>query len=152
MIAANCLDSKINYKQIKKQGGEKKQPEEHKERQKKKKKNKNKACRCVYSFREKTQLLSFFFFFFAWLCVTGIFSLFFLSPSAHGVNLESVTSSNWRLSLSLRFFLASGTNGRVTYGVSGEDGFSIDPTTGVISTTKALDRETQELYTVTGTA
>ncbi|KAG5269346.1 hypothetical protein AALO_G00200980 [Alosa alosa] len=45
--------------------------------------------------------------------------------------------------------LDQGTNGLVTYGISGEDGFSIHPTTGIITTSKALDRETQELYTVT---
>lgn len=146
MIAANCLDSKINYKQIKKQGGEKKQPEEHKERQKKKKKTKTRHAAVFTHFVRKLNCSPFFFFF----CMAVRHG--HISPSAHGVNLESVTSSNCRLSLSLRFFLASGTNGRVTYGVSGEDGFSIDPTTGVISTTKALDRETQELYTVTGTA
>lgn len=31
-----------------------------------------------------------------------------------------------------------------------EEGFSINPLTGVITTTKSLDRELQEYYTVTG--
>lgn len=135
-------------------GRKKKQPEEHKERQKK---NKTRHAAVFTHFVRKLNCPPFFFC--TWLCVTGTFSFFTLSflslsPSTHGVNLGSVTSSNWWLSLSafLSLSLASGTNGRVTYGVSGEDGFSIDPTTGVISTTKALDRETQELYTVTGTA
>ncbi|KAJ8412516.1 hypothetical protein AAFF_G00128520, partial [Aldrovandia affinis] len=42
-----------------------------------------------------------------------------------------------------------GTNGQVTYGGIVEDGFTINPVTGVISTTKALDREVQDRYTVT---
>lgn len=43
-----------------------------------------------------------------------------------------------------------GTNSLVTYGDISEEGFTINPATGVITTTKALDRETQEYYTVTG--
>lgn len=73
-----------------------------------------------------------------------------------------MTYSNWRLSPSAFLSLSpdpcslfpcssAGTNGLVTYGVSGEDGFIIHPETGVISTTKALDRETQEYYSLTGT-
>ncbi|XP_064208725.1 protocadherin-16 isoform X3 [Anguilla rostrata] len=42
-----------------------------------------------------------------------------------------------------------GTNGQVTYGGIVEEGFTIDPVTGVISTTKTLDREVQDRYTVT---
>ncbi|KAJ8275586.1 hypothetical protein COCON_G00073380, partial [Conger conger] len=42
-----------------------------------------------------------------------------------------------------------GTNGQVTYGGIVEEGFTIDPETGVISTTKTLDREAQDRYTVT---
>ncbi|KAJ8404690.1 hypothetical protein AAFF_G00335530 [Aldrovandia affinis] len=42
-----------------------------------------------------------------------------------------------------------GTNGLVTYGGIAEEGFTIDPVTGVISTTRALDREVQDRYTVT---
>lgn len=30
------------------------------------------------------------------------------------------------------------------------EGFAINPVTGIITTTKSLDRELQELYTVTG--
>ncbi|KAG7484455.1 hypothetical protein MATL_G00049540 [Megalops atlanticus] len=42
-----------------------------------------------------------------------------------------------------------GANGQVTYGGIAEDGFVINPVTGVISTTKALDREVQDRYTLT---
>ncbi|KAJ7995813.1 hypothetical protein DPEC_G00248480 [Dallia pectoralis] len=45
--------------------------------------------------------------------------------------------------------LDQGTNGQVTYGGVSEEGFSIHPVTGVITTTKALDREAQELHTLT---
>ncbi|KAJ4935670.1 hypothetical protein JOQ06_017200 [Pogonophryne albipinna] len=45
--------------------------------------------------------------------------------------------------------LDQGTNGHVIYGSISEDGFSIHPVTGVITTTKSLDRELQEYYTVT---
>ncbi|KAM7412774.1 hypothetical protein PAMA_020247 [Pampus argenteus] len=45
--------------------------------------------------------------------------------------------------------LDQGTNGKVTYGGISEEGFSINPVTGVITTTKPLDRELQEYYTVT---
>ncbi|XP_071780873.2 protocadherin-16-like [Centroberyx gerrardi] len=45
--------------------------------------------------------------------------------------------------------LDQGANGEVTYGGISEDGFSINPSTGVITTTKTLDRELQEFYTVT---
>lgn len=46
---------------------------------------------------------------------------------------------------------SAGTNGQVTYGGISEEGFSINPITGVITTTKSLDRELKEYYTVTGT-
>ncbi|TDH14711.1 hypothetical protein EPR50_G00022900 [Perca flavescens] len=45
--------------------------------------------------------------------------------------------------------LDQGTNGQVTYGGISEEAFSINPVTGVITTTKSLDRELQEYYTVT---
>ncbi|KAE8295094.1 Protocadherin-16 Protein Dchs1 Protein dachsous-like protein 1 Precursor [Larimichthys crocea] len=45
--------------------------------------------------------------------------------------------------------LDQGTNGQVTYGGISEEGFSINPITGVITTTKSLDRELKEYYTVT---
>uniref|UniRef100_A0A673C4G1 Protocadherin-16 n=1 Tax=Sphaeramia orbicularis TaxID=375764 RepID=A0A673C4G1_9TELE len=45
--------------------------------------------------------------------------------------------------------LDQGTNGQVTYGGVSEEYFSINPATGVITTTKSLDRELQEHYTVT---
>ncbi len=49
----------------------------------------------------------------------------------------------------MSFFV--GSNGQVTYGGISEEGFSINPVTGVITTSKSLDRELQEYYTVTGT-
>ncbi|XP_055064438.2 protocadherin-16 [Misgurnus anguillicaudatus] len=42
-----------------------------------------------------------------------------------------------------------GTNGLVTYGGVTEDGFTINPETGVISVTQVLDRELQDHYTIT---
>ncbi|KAK5868901.1 hypothetical protein PBY51_009876 [Eleginops maclovinus] len=45
--------------------------------------------------------------------------------------------------------LDQGTNGQVIYGSISEDAFSIHPLTGVITTTKSLDRELQEYYIVT---
>ncbi|KAM3875515.1 LOW QUALITY PROTEIN: protocadherin-16-like [Diretmus argenteus] len=45
--------------------------------------------------------------------------------------------------------LDQGTNGQVTYGGISEEVFSISPVTGVITTTRTLDRELQEYYTVT---
>ncbi|XP_073341439.1 protocadherin-16-like [Pagrus major] len=45
--------------------------------------------------------------------------------------------------------LDQGINGQVTYGSISEEGFSINPVTGVIRTTKSLDKERQEYYTVT---
>lgn len=38
----------------------------------------------------------------------------------------------------------------MTYGGVLEEDFNINPVTGVITTTKALDRELREYYTVTG--
>lgn len=38
----------------------------------------------------------------------------------------------------------------MTYGGILEEDFNINPVTGVITTTKALDRELREYYTVTG--
>lgn len=49
-------------------------------------------------------------------------------------------------------FSSEGSNGQVSYGGLSEESFSINPVTGVITTTKSLDREVQEYYTVTGTA
>uniref|UniRef100_A0A9J8AIV3 Protocadherin-16 n=1 Tax=Cyprinus carpio carpio TaxID=630221 RepID=A0A9J8AIV3_CYPCA len=45
--------------------------------------------------------------------------------------------------------LDQGTNGIVTYGRIVGDDFSVHPVTGVITTTKALDREAQGVYAVT---
>ncbi|KAG7471220.1 hypothetical protein MATL_G00122070 [Megalops atlanticus] len=42
-----------------------------------------------------------------------------------------------------------GTNGLVTYGGIAEEGFAIDPVTGVVSATRVLDREVQDRYTLT---
>ncbi|KAG5284012.1 hypothetical protein AALO_G00021980 [Alosa alosa] len=42
-----------------------------------------------------------------------------------------------------------GTNGHVTYGGVSEEGFTINPETGVITVTEALDREKQDHYTLT---
>ncbi|KAM4619841.1 protocadherin-16 [Polymixia lowei] len=42
-----------------------------------------------------------------------------------------------------------GTNGQVTYGGVTEEGFVINPVTGVITTTKELDKELQDHYTLT---
>lgn len=39
----------------------------------------------------------------------------------------------------------------MTYGGIAEKAFTIDPVTGVITTTKPLDRELHDFYTVTGT-
>ncbi|XP_068174112.1 protocadherin-16-like [Antennarius striatus] len=45
--------------------------------------------------------------------------------------------------------LDQGTNGQVTYGGISEEGFSVNPVTGAITTTKSLDRELQEYYIMT---
>ncbi|KAL0973120.1 hypothetical protein UPYG_G00199240 [Umbra pygmaea] len=45
--------------------------------------------------------------------------------------------------------LDQGTNGQVTYGGNSEEAFRIDPVTGVITTTKYLDREAQGQYSLT---
>ncbi|KAM9332564.1 protocadherin-16 [Pholidichthys leucotaenia] len=42
-----------------------------------------------------------------------------------------------------------GSNGHITYGGVTEDGFVINPVTGVITTTKELDRELHDHYTLT---
>uniref|UniRef100_A0A8C5B076 Protocadherin-16 n=1 Tax=Gadus morhua TaxID=8049 RepID=A0A8C5B076_GADMO len=42
-----------------------------------------------------------------------------------------------------------GSNGHVTYGGVTEEGFVINPVTGVITTTRELDREAQDRYTLT---
>ncbi|XP_072302038.1 protocadherin-16 [Eucyclogobius newberryi] len=42
-----------------------------------------------------------------------------------------------------------GSNGHVTYGGVTEEGFLINPVTGVITTTRELDREHHDLYTLT---
>ncbi|XP_041849765.1 protocadherin-16-like [Melanotaenia boesemani] len=45
--------------------------------------------------------------------------------------------------------LDQGTNGHVTYGGISKGSFSINPFTGIITTTKTLDRESQDYYSVT---
>lgn len=57
---------------------------------------------------------------------------------------------SFSLTADIIFFFSSGANGEVTYGGILEEGFSINPFTGVITTTKSLDRELQEHYTMTG--
>ncbi|XP_061684446.1 protocadherin-16-like isoform X2 [Syngnathoides biaculeatus] len=47
------------------------------------------------------------------------------------------------------FDLDQGSNGKVTYGGISVEGFTINPVTGVITTTQPLDRELREFYTVT---
>ncbi|XP_061538054.1 LOW QUALITY PROTEIN: protocadherin-16-like [Phycodurus eques] len=47
------------------------------------------------------------------------------------------------------FDLDQGSNGKVTYGGVSVEGFTINPVTGVITTTHPLDRELREYYTVT---
>lgn len=49
------------------------------------------------------------------------------------------------------FCVSSGSNGHVTYGGVTEEGFIINPVTGVITTTKELDTEQHGHYTLTGT-
>lgn len=44
----------------------------------------------------------------------------------------------------------TGSNGHITYGGVTEEGFVINSLTGVITTTKELDREVQDHYTLTG--
>lgn len=46
----------------------------------------------------------------------------------------------------------AGSNGHVTYGGVTEEGFVINPVTGVITTTKELDSEARDHYTLTGTS
>lgn len=52
--------------------------------------------------------------------------------------------------LQLMNIVSLGPNGQVTYGGISEEDFNINPVTGVITTTKSLDRELKEYYTVTG--
>ncbi|KAM9811387.1 protocadherin-16-like [Syngnathus typhle] len=47
------------------------------------------------------------------------------------------------------FDLDQGSNGKVTYGCVTAEGFTINPATGVITSTQPLDRELREYYTVT---
>lgn len=59
--------------------------------------------------------------------------------------------ANYFLFVSVLCFNA-GSNGHVTYGGVTEEGFIINPVTGVITTTKELDSELRDHYTLTGTA
>lgn len=54
--------------------------------------------------------------------------------------------------MSRLYAFSIGTNGIVMYGSIVGDDFSIHPVTGVITTSKALDREAQSVYAVTGTS
>lgn len=47
-------------------------------------------------------------------------------------------------------YFHEGSNGQITYGGVSEDGFIINPVTGAITTTKELDTELQDHYTLTG--
>lgn len=47
-------------------------------------------------------------------------------------------------------FFHEGSNGQITYGGVSEGGFIINPVTGAITTTKELDTELQDHYTLTG--
>lgn len=47
-------------------------------------------------------------------------------------------------------FFYEGSNGQITYGGVSEEGFIINPVTGAITTTKELDTELQDHYTLTG--
>lgn len=53
--------------------------------------------------------------------------------------------------LCLFFSGIAGSNGQVMYGGVTEEGFIINPVTGVITTTKELDTELQSHYRLTGT-
>lgn len=53
--------------------------------------------------------------------------------------------------LYLTLCFITGSNGQVMYGGVTEEGFIINPVTGVITTTKELDTELQSHYTLTGT-
>lgn len=74
-----------------------------------------------------------------------------------GFNVSTMSPANHQMSTSVILFLlfgacvATGSNGHVTYGGVTEDGFVINPVTGVITTTKELDSEAQDHYTLTGT-
>uniref|UniRef100_A0A8C2ZQ62 Protocadherin-16 n=1 Tax=Cyclopterus lumpus TaxID=8103 RepID=A0A8C2ZQ62_CYCLU len=74
-------------------------------------------------------------------------------PRFEEIQYEAQISENQPTGVSVLTVAASdldqGTNGQVTYGGISEDGFSINPVTGVITTTKLLDRELQEYYTMT---
>lgn len=66
------------------------------------------------------------------------------------INCQQTPFFFYLLLFSALFFTA-GSNGHVTYGGVTEDGFIINPMTGVITTTKELDAEFQTHYTLTGT-
>lgn len=67
-------------------------------------------------------------------------------------NANQVVQKHQLNFLVLYFIWIVGTNGLVIYGGVTEDGFTINPETGVISVTQVLDRELQDHYTITGTS
>lgn len=114
-IETNCLDSGINYKQIKT------------------------GCAAVFTHSVRKVHCA------KWtqpLRNDGFFT---------DVMLWTCIQRNWFISYHVIMLFSIGTNGIVTYGSIVGDDFSIHPVTGVITTTKALDREAQGVYAVTGT-
>ncbi|XP_038820726.1 protocadherin-16-like [Salvelinus namaycush] len=77
-------------------------------------------------------------------------------PLFQGEELEAEVRENQEAGTTVITITATdrdqGSNGQVTYGGVTEEGFTINPVTGVISTTKTLDRETQDHYTLTVSA
>ncbi|KAK6317620.1 hypothetical protein J4Q44_G00130200 [Coregonus suidteri] len=75
------------------------------------------------------------------------------SPMFQGKELEAEVRENQGAGTTVITVTATdrdqGSNGQVTYGGVTEEGFTINPVTGVITTTKTLDRETQDHYTLT---
>ncbi|XP_055792755.1 protocadherin-16-like [Salvelinus fontinalis] len=77
-------------------------------------------------------------------------------PLFQGEELEAEVRENQEAGTTVITVTATdrdqGSNGQVTYGGVTEEGFTINPVTGVISTTKTLDRETRDHYTLTVSA